>query len=66
MLGKKICKCGQILDNLCTGHQASKNDNRLLDRLTQYKTQIAASTPGSNLAGYAYYREMWARLRPLD
>jgi tetratricopeptide (TPR) repeat protein len=51
----------QILDHLCTGHQASSGDNRLLDRLGQYKKQIAQTSPNSNLAGYAYYRELWAR-----
>jgi thiol-disulfide isomerase/thioredoxin len=51
----------QILDNLCTAHQANEGDNALLTRLQQYKNQIVASAPGSSLAGYAHYREMWAR-----
>jgi peroxiredoxin len=52
----------QILDNLCTGHQASLGgDNSLLVRLAQYKDQIAKSSAGTNLAGYAHYREIWAR-----
>lgn len=51
----------QILDNLCTGHQANGGDNTLLVRLAQYKDQLAKAAPGSPLAGYAHYREMWAR-----
>jgi peroxiredoxin len=52
----------QILDNLCTGHQASLGgDNSLLLRLAQHKEQIAKSAPGTGLAGYAHYREIWAR-----
>jgi thiol-disulfide isomerase/thioredoxin len=51
----------QILDNLCTGHQANKGDNALLSRLQLYKSQLAQTAPGSNIAGYAHYREMWAR-----
>jgi thiol-disulfide isomerase/thioredoxin len=51
----------QILDNLCTGHQANEGDTTLLARLRQYKDSLAKNAPGSNIAGYAYYREMWAR-----
>jgi len=51
----------QILDNLCTAHQANEGDNTLLARLVQYKTQLVQSAGGSNIAAYAHYREMWAR-----
>jgi thiol-disulfide isomerase/thioredoxin len=51
----------QILDNLCTGHQANEGDDTLLLRLRQYKNMLNQNSPGSNMAGYAYYRELWAR-----
>jgi len=51
----------QILDNLCTGHQANEGKTELLARLRQYKTELAKAAPGSNITGYAHYREMWAR-----
>jgi thiol-disulfide isomerase/thioredoxin len=52
----------QILDNLCTGYQANVGgDNALLTRLAQYKAQISSASPGTSLAGYAHYRELWAR-----
>jgi thiol-disulfide isomerase/thioredoxin len=51
----------QILDNLCTGHQANEGDNTLLQRLGQYKAQLAKAAPGSNMAACAHYRELWAR-----
>jgi thiol-disulfide isomerase/thioredoxin len=50
----------QILDNLCTGHQAS-TDSAMLTRLTQFRDQISKAAPSSPMAGYAHYREMWAR-----
>jgi thiol-disulfide isomerase/thioredoxin len=51
----------QILDTLCTAHQANMGDNSLLLQLNQRKNQLAQAAPGSNIAGYAHYREMWAR-----
>jgi thiol-disulfide isomerase/thioredoxin len=51
----------QILDNLCTGHQANEGDDTLLTRLRQYKNMLSQNSAGSSMAGYAYYREMWAR-----
>ncbi|HYV36659.1 MAG TPA: thioredoxin-like domain-containing protein [Gemmataceae bacterium] len=51
----------QILDTLCTGHQANMGDSAFLVRMNQYKAQLAQGAAGSNIAGYAHYREMWAR-----
>ena len=51
----------QILDNLCTAQQANLGDSTLQNRLIDYKNKLAKSAPGSSLAGYAHYREMWAR-----
>lgn len=54
----------QLLDNLCTAHQANGSDNSVLVRLTQYKDQLAKSAPGSNIAGYAHFRTLWAKFAP--
>jgi thiol-disulfide isomerase/thioredoxin len=55
----------QVLDNLCTAHLSNLPENVQLSRLTQYKDQFAKTAAGSNLAGYAHFREMWARFAPL-
>jgi thiol-disulfide isomerase/thioredoxin len=55
----------QLLDNLCNAYLGSGLDNAVLTRLKQYKDQLAGSTPGSNLAGYAHFKEMWAKFAPL-
>jgi thiol-disulfide isomerase/thioredoxin len=54
----------QILDNLCTGQQANKGETKLLAKLVQYRDLLSKSAPGSELAAYAHYREMWARYAP--
>jgi peroxiredoxin len=60
--GEKDVYMRQILDNLCTGHQANEGgDGALLARLAQFKDSLAKSAAGTNLAAYAHYREIWAR-----
>jgi thiol-disulfide isomerase/thioredoxin len=54
----------QILDNLCTAQQANVPDMSVLSRLAQHRDQLAKAGPGSNLAGYAHFRELWARFAP--
>jgi thiol-disulfide isomerase/thioredoxin len=49
----------QIFDNLST--LAQSGDGPALTSLTSMAGQVAKNMPGSNLAAYGAYREMWAR-----
>ncbi len=49
----------QLFDNLTTAGQAGDDD--ALKNLTNLRDQVVKSMPGTNLAGYVTYREMWAK-----
>ena len=50
----------QLFDNLMTMAQNS-GDKATIGLLTQLKDDVATKMPGSNLAAYGAYREMWTR-----
>lgn len=54
----------QLLDNLQNAAVAEYPDTKALKRLTTYKDQILQSAPGSAIAAYALYRELWATYSP--
>ncbi len=49
----------QIFDNLST--LAQNGDAASLKTLTEWSNKVAQGMPGSSLAAYGIYREMWAR-----
>jgi len=48
----------QLFDNLSAAYQAGHTGS--LAKLTERRDQIVRAMPGSNLAAYGVYREMWA------
>jgi hypothetical protein len=50
----------QMIDNMSTAAQ-NMGDEATLGRLTAFKDQISKGMPGSNLAAYAVYRDLWTR-----
>ncbi len=50
----------QMIDNMSTAAQ-NLGDEASLGRLTAFKDQISKGMPGSNLAAYAVYRDLWTR-----
>ena len=54
----------QILDNLQNAAVAEYPGKVALKRLSQYKDQILQALPGSPVAAYALYRDLWATYSP--
>jgi hypothetical protein len=52
----------QIFDNLAAAAIAGSDTAK--KRLGGYRQQLVAKMPGSNLAGYAVFRELWAEYQP--
>jgi len=52
----------QVLDNLSAGALAGSATAKA--RLTDYRTQLASKMPGTNLTGYAVFRELWTEWQP--
>jgi hypothetical protein len=52
----------QIFDNLSAAVIAGSQDAK--KSLTAFREQLTRQMPGSNLAGYAVFRELWAEYQP--
>jgi hypothetical protein len=50
----------QLFDNM-TARAQNSGDDDVIAELKQLKDSVAAKMPGSNLAAYGAYREMWTR-----